>query len=506
MIRLGSGMMTGKRLRSIGAAIVLAASLPWLQSCTTNPATGGSDFTPFMSPADEVRVGAEEHRKILAQFGGPYRDAKTQAYVNDLGQRLAAQSELPDLKWTFTVLDSDIINAFALPGGYVYISRGLLALADTEAQLAGVVGHEIGHVTARHAANRYSAAVGTAVGLTGAAILADIFIGGGSGQIIQQAGGAAAQGYLASYGRSQELQSDALGVRYLARTGYDTQAMADFLAKMEQESVLLAKLQNEAPRGFSYLDTHPPTDERVTKASALARQTPGSGASAGGTPRDFFQKIDGLVYGDSAEQGFRRGRQFLHPGMRLFFEVPPDFHMLNFPDRLVAKGPDGAMIIVDRTAQRCTMPPDEYLATRWAPKLNLQGLQRGTANGLTVGTGYTQVRSQRGNAGLRLGAVAWPDGHMIRVQFIAPIAQARKHDPGFLAMLGSFRQLSASEAAGLKPWRIRPYQVRQGDTVAGLAAKLPFTKLAEDRLRVLNGLGPADTLAPGAWIKMVSAD
>ena len=143
-----------------------------MQSCTTNPATVSSDFTPFMSPEDEIRIGAQEHKKILAQFGGAYQDKKIHAYVNGLGQRLAAKSELPKLKWTFTVLDSDIINAFALPGGFVYISRVLLALADTEDQLAGVLGHEIGHVTARHAANRYSAAVGTNVGLTGAAILA----------------------------------------------------------------------------------------------------------------------------------------------------------------------------------------------------------------------------------------------------------------------------------------------------------------------------------------------
>lgn len=497
-------MMNWRRLRRGAAVLVFAAALPWLQSCTTNPATGGSDFTPFMSPADEVRVGAEEHQKILSQFGGAYKDAKAQAYVNDLGQRLAAKSELPDLKWTFTVLDSDIINAFALPGGYVYISRGLMALADTEDQLAGVIGHEIGHVTARHAANRYSAAVGTSIGVTGAAILADIFLGGGSGQIIQAAGGSAAQGFLASYGRSQELESDSLGVRYLSRTGYDTQAMADFLAKMEQQSALLAKLQNETPRGFSYMDTHPPTDERVWKASALAQKTPGAGA--GGSPREFFQKIDGLVYGDSSEQGFRRGRQFAHPGLRLSFEVPPDFHMLNFPDKIVAKGPDGTMIVVDRTMQQYTIPPDQYLASVWAPKLNLQGLQRIPANGLQTGTGYSQVRTQSGNAGLRLGAVAWPDGHMIRIQFIAPVAQARKYDPGFLEMLGSFRQLSPGEAASLKPWRVRPYQVRKGDTVAGIAAKLPFTKLAEDRLRVLNGLGPSDTLAAGTWIKIVSAN
>lgn len=491
-----------RRLAPLAAIVMMALVLPWLQACTTNPATGGSDFTPFMSPDDEIKIGAQEHQKILAQFGGPYQDKRIQAYVNDLGQRLAAESELPDLKWTFTVLDSDIINAFALPGGYVYISRGLMALADTEDQLAGVIGHEIGHVTARHAANRYSAAVGTSIGLTGAAILADIFLGSGSGQIIQQAGGAAAQGFLASYSRGQELESDALGVRYLSRTGYDTQAMADFLEKMGREADLLAKLRNSSPRGFSYMDTHPPTEERVQKATALARQNPGAATS--GSRKAFFQKIDGLVYGDSAEQGFRRGRKFAHPGLRLAFEVPENYHMLNFPDRLVAQGPNGAVLIFNQAPQKYSIPPDQYLTQVWAPKLGLRGVQRATVNGLTAATGYAQARTNSGNAFVRLGAIAWPDGTIYRFQFVAPAANARQADSGFLETLRSVRQLSAKEAAALKPYRVRPYQVRRGDTVASVAAKLPFDRLAEERLRVLNGLGPQDGLTAGDWIKIVS--
>ena len=246
-------------------------------------------------------------------------------------------------------------------------------MADTKDQLAGVLGHEIGNVTARHAANRYSAAVGTNGGLTGAAILAEIFLGQGSGQLIQQAGGSVAQGFLAGYGRSQELESDSLGVRYLNRTGYDTRAMAGFLNKMGQETALLAKLRNKIPRGFSYMDTHPPTGERVRKATDLAKKTPGSGKS--GSHRAFIRKIDGLIYGDSPEQGFRRGRQFAHPGLRLAFEVPPNYHMLNFPDRLVAQGKSGATVIFDRGNKKYSISPSQYLTSVWVPKLRLKGVQ-----------------------------------------------------------------------------------------------------------------------------------
>jgi predicted Zn-dependent protease len=491
------------RLRQTGAVMALGLAFGWLQACTTNPATGRSDFTPFMSPSDEIKVGGEQHGLILSQFGGSYQDPKIQGYVNDLGQRLAAKSELSTLKWTFTVLDSDIINAFALPGGYVYVSRGLVALADNEDQLAGVIGHEIGHVTARHAANRYSAAVGSQIGVTGAAILSDIFLGGGSGRAISQAGGAAAQSYLAGYSRGQELESDSLGVRYLDRIDYDTAAMAGFLDKLGRESALLAKLQGQTPRGFSYLDTHPPTDERVRKATALAAKTPGSGTP--GSPRAFLDKIDGLVYGDSSAQGFRRGREFAHPGLRLAFEVPPGFFMLNFPDKLVASGPDGTTLIFDGGEKPWQGTPEDYLTKQWAPKLRLQGVEQVRANGLKAATGYTQVRTNSGTSALRLAVISWPDGRVYRLQMLAPPDKFRQYDPAFKAAITSFRQLSASEAGALKPYRVRPYRVRRSDTVASLSARLPFTKLAEERFRVLNGLNETDTLRPGTWIKTVAA-
>jgi predicted Zn-dependent protease len=488
-------------LRRLVAVALLSICLPWLQTCTTNPATGASEFTPFMSPEDEVKVGVEQHRQILAEFGGAYEDRRIQAYVNDLGQRLAAQSELPDLKWTFTVLDSDIVNAFALPGGFVYVSRGLLALADTEDQLAGVLGHEIGHVTARHAANRYSAAAGTSILVTSAAILSDIFLGGGTGQLIGQAGGIAAQGFLASYSRSQELQADELGIRYLARTDYDTESMADFLAKMEDEASLLAKLQNDAPRGFSYLDTHPPTEERVAEARQLAAATPGS--QKPGTRQAFFQKIDGLIYGDSPEQGFRKGREFLHPGLRIAFQVPQGFFLLNSPQKLIARGPDGTAIVFDAAPQGFSGGPSQYL-TQWTSGARLQGREDFTTHGLPGATGYAQARTNSGTALLRLAAIAWPDGRIYRFQFLAPASKANQYDPEFKQVLQSFRQLSTKEAAALRPDRIHPYRVRSGDTVSSLARRLPFDKLAEERLQVLNGLNSGTSLAPGTWIKMVS--
>ena len=184
----------------------LSLALVALAACTTNPATGRNSFTGFMSPQQELQIGAEEHPKILATFGGAYDDAGIAAYVDEVGQRLARNSDLPELKLTFTVLDSSIVNAFALPGGYVYVSRGLLALARNEAELAGVLAHEIGHVTARHSAQRYSQ---TIIAGLGANVLGAV-VGAPAGQLAQL--GAAT--YLSAYSRDQEFEADTLGVRY----------------------------------------------------------------------------------------------------------------------------------------------------------------------------------------------------------------------------------------------------------------------------------------------------
>ena len=220
--------MTGCKRLLIALLLTPALALPAACARVVNPATGQTEFTA-MSPEQERQTGKAQHPQVLMQFGGAYDDPELQAYVTRTGRELVAVSELPKEEFTFTVLDSDVINAFALPGGYVYITRGLLALADDEAELAGVMAHEIGHVTARHSAQRYSRGVLAQGGVAIGTILAGVLGGGAGAQLAQQAGGASAQAYLAGYSRDQEFQADDLGVRYLARAGYDPTAMSGFL-------------------------------------------------------------------------------------------------------------------------------------------------------------------------------------------------------------------------------------------------------------------------------------
>jgi predicted Zn-dependent protease len=328
--------------RRAGARAVAAAALLslGLTACTsTNPATGGQSFTAFMSPEEELQVGREEHPKVMAQFGGAYNEGNLAAYVDSVGEQLKLKSELPNLDFTFTVLDSEVVNAFALPGGYVYISRGLLALANNEAELAGVMAHEIGHVTARHSAQRYSSAMAANLGTTGLAILGSIFLGAEAGQSIAQAGQSISATYLQSYSREHEFEADTLGVRYLARAGYDTRAMAGFLSSLEAFSALEARIsgQPDPAERYNIMSTHPRTADRVIAATNAASGTPATGTRI--EAERYLRAIDGIVFGDSVEQGFVRGQTFAHKLLGFQFSVPDSFTLFNGAGAVVARCP-----------------------------------------------------------------------------------------------------------------------------------------------------------------------
>ena len=217
-----------------------------IAGCSTNPATGDRSFTGFMTLNDEVSIGKKEHPKILKAFGGIYNNRLITNYVKKIGNHLAKKSELPNIKWTFTVLNSSQVNAFALPGGYVYVTRGLIALASNEAELASVIAHEIGHVTARHTAQRYS----NSILAGGISMAADIFFGSIARDITSLAGKAT----ILSYSRRQEFEADMLGARYLSKGGYNNRATPKFLTKLRSHSQLEAERQKTDPSSVDQSD------------------------------------------------------------------------------------------------------------------------------------------------------------------------------------------------------------------------------------------------------------
>ena len=478
-------------------AVPLAAAwLCLLAGCSVNPATGERNFTGFMSPEKEIQIGRQEHPKIQNQFGGAYQDRAIQSYVNDIGQALARHSELPNLKFTFTVLNSDVVNAFALPGGYVYVTRGLIALASNEAELAGVIAHEIGHVTARHAAQRYSTTMATQIGLG----VLGVFAGGG----IAEVGGAIAGPALKAYSRDQEFESDLLGIRYMNRAGYDPRAMSTFLAKMQAHSQIEAKLAGrQGADQYNIMSTHPRTADRVARAMETAAGTVPPVADPRLGVRDFMARIDGLLYGDDPAQGFVRGRSFIHPTLGFRFDVPPDFRMRNSPTKVAASHPNGALIVFDQAGKPFSGSMTQYVGKVWGRTAKLQGLTPIRVSGFDAATAITRMKTNRGTLDIRLVAVRWPEATIYRFLFATPPERTAAFSRGFQDTTYSLRPLPAGQASSFRPLRVVTYRIKRGDTVASLADRMAVRELRRERFLALNGLRPDSRLRPGALIKLI---
>mgnify|MGYP000684051416 CR=1 FL=1 len=338
--------------------VAALTALSLVACAPAGPPDGQPTTVERRSVADQ-RLGDQEHPKILAQFGGEVADAGLRRYVRELGQQLAAQSEQPEGPWTFTVLDSPVVNAFALPGGYVYVTRGLVALANDEAELAGVIGHEIGHVTGAHTSERQERAGIAQLGVLGATILGAVAgLDGQSLQAINQVGNTIGQGYVANFSRGQEFQADSLGIRYLARAGYDPLAQADFLSSLQAQSQLQSQIAGQQfdPNRVDFFSTHPATPQRVREAVARARSEGVNVDASAPRNRDrFLAQINGMTYGDSAEQGFVRDGRFIHPKLRFAFTAPEGFRITNASNAVTAAGPGGAGLIFDG-ARLSTVP------------------------------------------------------------------------------------------------------------------------------------------------------
>jgi predicted Zn-dependent protease len=477
--------------------IALAATIV-LGACSTNPATGERSFTAFMSPAQEQEVGAEEHPKILEQFGGEYDSPRVKAYADHIGQELARVSDVPNQKFTFTVLNSPIINAFALPGGYVYVTRGLMALAGDEAEFAGVIAHEIGHVAARHTAQRYSRSV--AVGI-GAALLGAVSGSDAVGQIANLG----SELYLKSFSREQEFEADTLGVRYLARAGYDTGAMAGFLTRLHENSKLEAERagasEDEVDK-FDFFATHPRTVDRVDRAVQQANATMVANPRRGRV--DYMTNLNGLVYGDSPENGLIRGRSFIHPKLRFRFDVPEGFRLINLPTQVVAKGPGGSLILFDIAKKRFNGTMSAYVRDVWGRQLNLTHLEAIGVNGMDGGTAASRVNRGSEFVDLRLVAIRGGLNTIYRFAFITPPQLTNRLNEGLRRTTFSLRRLTAQEAAAAKPYRLLIRAAKDGDTVAKLAAQMPPIDFKEQVFRVLNGLPDGAEPRPGSLIKLIT--
>ncbi len=491
--------------RRFMAVMAASTALVGLPACSTvNPATGRSSFTGFYSVDDDIKLGREEHPKLVKEFGGQYEDARLQRYVDRVGKTLARGAEYKQFPYTFTLLNTPIVNAFALPGGYVYISRGLLALASNEAEMAGVLAHELGHVNARHTAERLSrgqlAQLGVLAGVLGAAAL-------GLPQEVAEIGQSIAMVSIQSFSRQQEFEADTLGVRYMSRAGYEPEALVTFLRTLREQSIIEAKMRGLPPGKvdeFNMMSTHPRTVDRV-KAAMQAAKTARPKAPRVGR-ETYLGRIDGMLFGDDPKQGVTKGNLFQHPMMRFQFRVPKGFRINNGQDAITAQDKNGAAIRFDMASVKGNRDLAAYLQNEWTPKTRLRDVERIKVNGMDAATGWVRGKDRQGRViELRGVAIRRNTNSVYRFLFVNPAKDSARLAPAFRKTTHSFRRLSPAEAAKIKPLRLLLVSARRGDTVRNLARTLPYGRYNESWFRVLNDMKAGEEVRPNRRLKVIAA-
>ncbi|MBB3032686.1 M48 family metalloprotease [Alteriqipengyuania lutimaris] len=490
--------MSRRKILAFASPVALAFGLA---GCA---AVGGGNIPSPNTPItqNEAQQGREYHSQILQEFGGAMQ-GNTATYVRGVGQKIAVQSGLANSEGAFTVslLNSSVNNAFATTGGYVYTTRQLVTLMDNEAELAAVLGHEVGHVAARHAQRRQQTQQqNTLLGAAGA-ILSGILLG--DSQLGSTLGRAALQGsqlLTLSFSRSQEEEADVLGVNYLESAGYDPRAMSTVLASLAQQSSLDAQLQGRDNASLpEWASTHPDPAGRVRDTAALAQGRTGNVLNR----EVFLRNIDGLTYGDDPEQGVVEGRQFIHPDLRFAFTAPQGFYLVNGTQQVTINGQSGQAEL--RVAQS-SGSLSQFVSSAFQ-SLSGQGqgqairpqIQTTTVNGLPAAYGIGRATSGNSQVDVVVFAYDMGGNQTYYYQAITPAGRSGVFTP----MFESFRRISASEAAQVVPRVIDIVTVQPGDTVASLSRRMAYDNGQEARFRVLNSLGSNEGLRAGEQVKLV---
>lgn len=484
--------------------VLAAATVSLIAISAASPVSAKQKATaPASISAKDKATGAKNHPEVLKEFGGAYSGPQA-AYVTRIGRKVAVQTGLANSEadWNITLLDSPVNNAFALPGGYMYVTRQLLALMNSEAELASVLGHEAGHVAARHAQKRNTRATIGGLGTIAATILGGVLAGSEGAKLGQQVGGTAAQGWVLGYSRAQEYQSDDLGIGYIAKAGYDPKAASLMLASLASQTTLDSKRAGTSGNSMpAWASTHPDPASRVTRAAQKA-------ATVGNPPKTtnrdaFLAAIDGMLYDDDPKQGVVDGTTFKHPELKLAFQAPSGFGLTNGASAVTISGSTGR-------AQFSGGPYSGDLAGYIGnvfkavggntTTINYGNVTKTAVNGLPAAYASATANSNSGQVRVTVYAYEFSPTSAYHILGITPATgSATTFDP----LYQSVRRLTAAEAAAIKPRRIDVVTVKSSDTVASLANRMAYTDYKLERFLVLNALKAEEKLKVGQKVKLV---
>jgi predicted Zn-dependent protease len=457
--------------------------------CATNPVSGKREIT-LVSEAQEIAMGQQADADVRREMG-IYDDPELQRYVSDIGYKLAKLSHRPNLPWQFAVVDHPAVNAFALPGGFIYITRGILPYLDDEAELAGVLGHEIGHVTARHSAQQATRAMlgqGAMIGLS-------IFVP--ATQPFGDVGSAGMGVLFMKFGRDDEREADRVGMDYAAKGGWDPAGVPGLLQT-------LARMDELSERGVpNWLSTHPEPASRVAEAGPIAVKL--ASPTAAERNRDaFLQRIDGIVVGDNPKDGIVRGSRFLHPVMRFAVEFPEGWDVQNSQSQVAAKDADQKHYMLFQLVDRPQGRTAGEIAARAMMSAGFKELE-GQATRLNTLEAYVGLYQGQMSG---FGRVVMRAAHIVHGRQVyvlagfAPEAEFGRIDKDVTQSIHSFRELSEREAANIRPNRLDFYTVRSGDTWQSIAVRGGNLARATD-LAIMNHRAVNEQPEPGQRIKIV---
>lgn len=480
---------------SLGLKISSLVVVFFIAACAVNPVTGKKQIS-LMSEAQEIQLGAEADPQIVAQFG-LYEDPELQSFINSKGQAMADISHRPNLKWTFRIVDSPVVNAFAVPGGYVYFTRGIMAHFNNEAEFAGVLGHEIGHVTARHSAEQYTKATLGQILLIGGLIVSKELRG-----FANEAQTAMSLLFL-KYSRDNESESDGLGAEYSTKVGYDANEMADFFKTLK---ALSDDAGGEVPTFFS---THPDPADRYNKVKEHAAEWQAK------VPKDsykinresYLKMINGMVYGEDPRQGYVQSGVFYHPELKFQFPVPANWKLINSPTQVQMAPKDGKALIVFTLAQGSSLQ-NAAQTTSQQLQLTVLNSRQITVNGLPALEVLSEQVSQDPNTGQQysIGVMSVYIDYGSNIYVFHNVAAAQNfnsYESTFARTSLGFKSLTDASKINVKPERIKLVSVKSTGTLAQAltAYGIPTTRHRE--LAVVNGMETNTRVTSGTSIKIV---
>jgi predicted Zn-dependent protease len=496
-------------LGSLLAAMAIPLMAMLLASCTTvvNPVSGKRERT-VLSEEKEIALGRQSDEQVRGEYG-VYENAALQAYVNEVGQRLAKLSHRQGLQWKFTVVDSPDINAFALPGGYIYITRGLMAYLDSEAELAGVLGHEIGHVTARHGAQQATQEQTAGIGVLAATILGSVVESrygvSGIADIAGKVGGAVAQGVILSHSREHELQADQLGAEYLNRANYDPDVMINVIKVLKLQETFAedqVRAGGKAPQRMpGWMSTHPSNVQRLAEIQRIADQYNGKYADAGRSR--YLQAINGITFGDSRNQGIVRGRNFYHEPLGVTLHAPEGWQIQNSPAQLTIISPERNAGVLVKLSPNTHNNRNEAIRQLLQPESGR--VDATTINGLPA----TRFTGSKQNQKLEATAITARDNDFVLMLAGQPPAQERYRGE-MLRIIESFRTMNADDIRAARPYVLRTVTMPRAAAAGGflelardVSRGAPSLGNAEAQLRLLNQVYPAGEIAAGKTVKTI---